>query len=177
MKVRMYNFAASSAMSLHTTASAKNSTGSTKNQKNQVILFNGKTDEERDQEFQEFMKIWAEDARNEGNAIHQEEDPTEGDVNLWKGFDENDPEYQELCRPWEVSATIFSLGGTKKGEFRREFGDGFLADDFLGDLEDFIIAFVSPLNVQIWQNSDQTLLIIEDGTVVNLEMQKSWEEQ
>ena len=29
-------------MSLHHNASAKNSTGSTKNQKNQVILFNGK---------------------------------------------------------------------------------------------------------------------------------------
>ena len=161
-------------MSLHTNASANNSTGSTKNQKNQVILFNGKTEEERDREFQEFMKLWAEDVHNQDEdvAFSQEEEPSEANESVWTGYDESDPEYQALCSPWEVNATIFSLDGTKKGEFRREFGDGFLAGDFYEDLEDFIIAFVSPLNVQVWQNGDQALLIIEDGTVVNLEMQK-----
>lgn len=153
-------------------ASAKSSTGSNKKQKNQVALFNGKTEEEWTEELK---KLCAEDARQVGKPACQEDQQSETGDSFRSGFEENNTEYQTFCAPWEVNSTFFALDGTKICTLQREFKDGSIAEDFYKAVEGYFITSFLPANIMVWQNGEETLLIIEGGTVISIELKRSEE--
>lgn len=132
--------------------------------KEQQILYNGKTEEERRQERERMQREFEKNDAELPRAPQTESD------DMWKGGDED---YQSLCRPHDVDFEVFALDGSKTEGYTISFDNGFLAGDFYEELSDVIIDQFAPQNVQVWGYGDNLLLIVEDGTVVHMQVKEN----